>query len=208
MPTVKVFNMAGQETGTIELNDSIFGIEPNAVAMHASVKQHLANCRQGTQSTLTRGEVRGGGIKPWRHKGTGRARQGSIRSPQWNHGGIALGPKPRSYSFSLNKKYKRLALMSALSAKAAADQIIVIDGLDMAEIKTKSFVAFMNAINAAGTKSLVVTPEVKTNIVKSAANVQGVRTTVAATLSVYDIMHADKFIIDKAAIAKIEEVYA
>ncbi len=208
MPTVKVYNMAGQETGTIELNDAIFGIEPNTVAMHAAVKNYLANCRQGTQSTLTRAEVRGGGIKPWRQKGTGRARQGSIRSPQWNHGGIALGPKPRSYNYSLNKKYKRLALMSALSSKAKAEQVVVIEDLNLAEIKTKGFVSFMAAINATGAKSLVVTPEVRTNVVKSAANIKGVRTTIASTLNVYDIVNADKFIIDKAAIAKLEEVYA
>lgn len=208
MPTVKVYNMAGQETGTIELNDAIFGLEPNTVAMHAAVKNYLANCRQGTQSTLTRAEVRGGGIKPWRQKGTGRARQGSIRSPQWNHGGIELGPKPRSYNYSLNKKYKRLALMSALSSKAKAEQVVVIEDLNLAEIKTKGFVAFMAAINATGAKSLVVTPEVRTNVVKSAANIKGVRTTIASTLNVYDIVNADKFIIDKAAIAKLEEVYA
>lgn len=207
MPTVKVYNMAGQQTGEMELNEAVFGLEPNMVAVHASVKNYLANCRQGTQSTLTRAEVRGGGIKPWRQKGTGRARQGSIRSPQWTHGGIALGPKPRSYNYTLNKKQKRLALKSALSAKAQAEQIIVIDGLDMSEIKTKTFAAFLKSIDANG-KSLVVTPEVKTNVVKSAANIPGVRTTIAATLNVYDIINADKFIIDKAAVAKLEEVYA
>lgn len=207
MPTVAVYNMAGQKTGEMELNAAVFGIEPNTVVMHAAVKNHLANCRQGTQSTLTRAEVSGGGIKPWRQKGTGRARQGSIRSPQWTHGGIALGPKPRSYNYSLNKKTKRLALLSALSAKAAAGEIIVIDSLDMGEIKTKTFAGFLKAIDAEG-KSLVVTPEVRVNVVKSAANIPGVRTTIASTLSVYDILKADKFIIDKAAVAKIEEVYA
>ena len=175
--------------------------------VHAAVKNYLANQRQGTQSTLTRAEVRGGGIKPWRQKGTGRARQGSIRSPQWTHGGIALGPKPRSYNYSLTKKTKRLAMLSALSAKAAAGEIIVIDGLDMGEIKTKSFVGFLNAVEATG-KSLVVTPEVRTNVVKSAANIPGVRTTIASTLNVYDILNADKFIIDKAAVEKLQEVYA
>ena len=203
----KVFDMAGKQVGEIELSDAIFGIEPNAAVVHDVVKNHLANCRQGTQSSLTGAEVSGGGIKPWRQKGTGRARQGSIRSPQWTHGGIALGPKPRSYNYSLTKKTKRLAMLSALSAKAAAGEIIVIDGLDMGEIKTKNFVGFLNAIEATG-KSLVVTPEVRVNVVKSAANVPGVRTTIASTLNVYEILNADKFIIDKAAIEKLQEVYA
>ena len=203
----KVFDMAGKQVGEIELSEAIFGIEPNEAVVHDVVKNHLANCRQGTQSSLTRAEVSGGGIKPWRQKGTGRARQGSIRSPQWTHGGIALGPKPRSYNYSLTKKTKRLAMLSALSAKAAAGEIIVIDGLDMGEIKTKSFVGFLNAVEATG-KSLVVTPEVRTNVVKSAANIPGVRTTIASTLNVYDILNADKFIIDKAAVEKLQEVYA
>ena len=207
MPTVKVYNMAGQQTGEIELNTAVFGIEPNVSAMHAVVKNHLANKRQGTQSTLTRAEVRGGGIKSWRQKGTGRARQGSIRAPQWIHGGIALGPKPRSYRYSLNKKLRRLAMLSALSAKAAAGEIIVIDDLNLGEIKTKSFAGFLSAIEAEG-KSLVVTPESRENVIKSAANLKGVRTTVASTLNVYDILNADKFIIDKAAVAKLDEVYA
>ena len=203
----KVFDMAGKQVGEIELSDAIFGIEPNEAVVHDVVKNHLANCRQGTQSSLTRAEVSGGGIKPWRQKGTGRARQGSIRSPQWTHGGIALGPKPRSYNYSLTKKTKRLAMLSALSAKAAAGEIIVIDGLDMGEIKTKNFVGFLNAIEATG-KSLVVTPEVRVNVVKSAANIPGVRTTIASTLNVYEILNADKFIIDKAAVEKLQEVYA
>ena len=203
----KVFDMAGKQVGEIELSEAIFGIEPNEAVVHDVVKNHLANCRQGTQSALTRAEVSGGGIKPWRQKGTGRARQGSIRSPQWTHGGIALGPKPRSYNYSLTKKTKRLAMLSALSAKAAAGEIIVIDGLDMGEIKTKSFVGFLNAIEATG-KSLVVTPEVRANVVKSAANIPGVRTTIASTLNVYEILNADKFIIDKAAVEKLQEVYA
>lgn len=207
MPTVSVFDMTGKKTGEMELNEAVFGIEPNVTVMHAAVKNHLANRRQGTQSTLTRAEVRGGGIKPWRQKGTGRARQGSIRSPQWTHGGIALGPKPRSYNYSLNKKTKRLALISALSAKAAAGEIIIIDGLEMNEIKTKSFKKFLGDIEANG-KSLVVTPESRMNVVKSAANIPGVRTTIASTLNVYDILNADKFIVDKAAVEKIQEVYA
>lgn len=207
MPTAVIYDMTGKKTGEMELNAEVFGITPNEAVLHAAVKNHLANCRQGTQSTLTRAEVRGGGIKPWRQKGTGRARQGSIRSPQWTHGGIALGPKPRSYSYRLNKKTRRLALVSALSVKAQAGQIIVIDGLDMNEIKTKSFKKFLTDIECTG-KSLVVTPEVRTNVVKSAANIPGVRTTVSSTLNVYDILHADKFIIDKAAVTKLEEVYA
>ena len=207
MPTVAVFDMTGKKTGEMELNEAVFGIKPNMSVVHAAVKNYLANRRQDTQSTLTRAEVRGGGIKPWRQKGTGRARQGSIRAPQWTHGGIALGPKPRSYNYSLTKKTRRLAMLSALSAKAAAGEIIVIDGLDMGEIKTKSFVGFLKAVEATG-KSLVVTPEVRTNVVKSAANIPGVRTTIASTLNVYDILNADKFIIDKAAVEKLQEVYA
>ena len=203
----KVFDMAGKQVGEIELSEAIFGIEPNEAVVHDVVKNHLANCRQGTQSALTRAEVSGGGIKPWRQKGTGRARQGSIRAPQWVHGGVALGPKPRSYNYSLNKKTKRLALLSALSAKAAAGEIIVVDGLDMGEIKTKTFAAFLKNVESTG-KSLVVTPETRVNVVKSAANIPGVRTTPVSTLNVYDILNADKFIIDKAAVAKIEEVYA
>ena len=207
MPSIAVLNMQGQEVGQQELSEAVFGIEPNVSVMNDMVKNYLANQRQGTQSALTRSEVSGGGKKPWRQKGTGRARQGSIRSPQWTHGGIALGPKPRSYNYSLTKKTKRLAMLSALSAKAAAGEIIVIDGLDMGEIKTKNFVGFLNAIEATG-KSLVVTPEVRVNVVKSAANVPGVRTTIASTLNVYEILNADKFIIDKAAIEKLQEVYA
>jgi len=207
MPTVAVFDMSGKQTGEMELNEAVFGIEPNMSAVHATVKNYLANQRQGTQSTLTRAEVRGGGIKPWRQKGTGRARQGSIRSPQWTHGGIALGPKPRSYNYTINKKLRRLAMRSALSAKASAGEIIVIDGLDMDEIKTKKFVAFLKQINANG-KSLVVTPEVRKNVVRSAANIPQVRTTIASTLNVYEILNADKFIIDRAAVEKLQEVYA
>ena len=207
MPKINVVDMAGKVVSELELNENVFGIEPNKTAMHSVVVNYLANQRQGTQSTLTRTEVSGGGRKPWRQKGTGHARQGSTRSPQWRHGGIALGPKPRSYRFTLNKKVRKLAMLSALSAKAAAGEIIVIDGLDMGEIKTKSFVGFLNAIEATG-KSLVVTPEVRANVVKSAANIPGVRTTIASTLNVYEILNADKFIIDKAAVEKLQEVYA
>ena len=199
MPKATVYDMTGKAVGEIELLDSIFGIEPNAVAMHESVKNHLANCRQGTQSTLTRSEVSGGGIKPWRQKGTGRARQGSIRAPQWTHGGIALGPKPRSYSYRLNKKYRRLALKSALSAKAAAGEIIVIENLKLDSIKTKDFAAFLKAVDVTG-KALVVTPEVNDSIVKSARNIPGVMTTTATILNVYDILNAGKFIVDRDAV--------
>ena len=207
MPKAILVNMAGAQVGEVELSEAVFGIEPNETVVHAVVKNHLANCRQGTQSALTRAEVSGGGIKPYRQKGTGRARQGSIRSPQWTHGGIALGPKPRSYNYSLTKKTRRLAMLSALSAKAAAGEIIVIDGLDMGEIKTKTFAGFLKSVEATG-KSLVVTPEVRTNVVKSAANIPGVRTTIASTLNVYEVLNADKFIIDKAAVEKLQEVYA
>ena len=207
MPTVKVYNMAGEVTGEVELSASVFGIEPNEPALHAAVKNHLANKRQGTQSALTRAEVSGGGIKPWRQKGTGRARQGSIRAPQWTHGGIAFAPKPRDYGYTLNKKVKRLAIKSALSQKAIDQAIIVVDGLEMAEIKTKTFKAFLEAVNVQG-KALVVTPEVNENVVKSARNLPGVQTTIATILSTYDILNANAFIVDKAALAKIEEVYA
>lgn len=207
MAKFDVVDMSGKKVSTVELSDAVFGITPNEKAVHEAVVNFLANQRQGTQNTKIRKEVRGGGKKPWRQKGTGHARQGSIRAPQWTHGGIALGPKPRSYNYSLNKKTRRLALISALSAKAAAGEIIVVDGLDMSEIKTKTFAAFLKAVDSTG-KSLVVTPEVRKNVVKSAANIPGVRTTPVATLNVYDILNADKFIIDKAAVAKLEEVYA
>ena len=207
MPKANVFNMAGQQVGEIELSEVVFGIEPNEAVVHAVVKNHLANCRQGTQSALTRAEVSGGGIKPWRQKGTGRARQGSTRAPQWYHGGVVFAPKPRDYSYSLNKKVKRLALKSVLSAKAASGSIIVVDGLEMAEIKTKTFAGFLSAAGVAG-KAVVVTEGVKANVVKSARNIPGVITTPATTLSVYDIINAKTLVIDKAALAVIEEVYA
>jgi len=206
MVKTNVFDMTGKVIGEIELCDSVFGIEPNAVALHESVKNYLANQRQGTQSTLTRAEVRGGGRKPWKQKGTGHARQGSIRAPQWTHGGIALGPKPRSYRYTLNKKQRRLALCSALSAKAQAGDIVVVDGLHMDEIKTKNMVSFLNAVSAG--KALIVTPELDRNVILSARNIPGVKTTFSGILSVYDILKADKFVVDKAAVAKIEEVYA
>ena len=189
MSSMKVLNMAGAEVGTVELSDAIFGIEPNPVVVHEVVKNHLANCRQGTQSALTRAEVSGGGRKPWRQKGTGHARQGSTRAPQWTHGGIVFAPKPRSYSYVLNKKVKRLAMKSALSAKAAAGEIIVVDSIKLDSIKTKDFRAFLNAVKADG-KSLVVTPAKDEVVVKSARNIPGVETTMANLMNVYDILKA------------------
>ena len=207
MSTIKVLNMAGAEVGTVELNDAIFGIEPNSVVVHEVVKNHLANCRQGTQSALTRAEVSGGGKKPWRQKGTGHARQGSTRAPQWTHGGIVFAPKPRDYSYVLNKKVKRLALKSVLSAKAAEGKLVVIDSIKMDAIKTADFRKFLNAVNVAG-KAVVVTPEKDEIVVKSARNLPGVVTTPASILSVYDIINATYLVLDQAALAKIEEVYA
>ena len=207
MSTIKVVSMTGAEVGSVELNDAIFGIEPNMSVVHEVVKNHLANCRQGTQSALTRAEVSGGGRKPWRQKGTGRARQGSTRSPQWTHGGIVFAPKPRSYSYVLNKKVKRLALKSALSAMAASDAIVVIDDIKVDEIKTKTFKAFLDAVNVSG-KTLVVTESVDEKVVKSARNIAGVTTTIATILSPYMILNNRKLVVSKAALAKIEEVYA
>lgn len=207
MPTFKVLNMAGEVTGEVTLSDAVFGIEPNEAAIHEAVKNHLANKRQGTQSALTRAEVSGGGAKPYRQKGTGRARQGSTRAPQFTHGGVAFAPKPRSYSYTINKKLKRLALKSALSLKAANDAIIVVDSIELPEIKTKEFKKFLTNIGATG-KAIVVTPEVNENVVKSAGNLPGVVTTFASLLSVYDIMNAKTFVVDKAALSTIEEVYA
>ena len=205
MPKAKVYNMAGEATGEMELSEAVFGVDPSVPSMHTVVKAHLAACRQGTQSTLTRAEVSGGGIKPWRQKGTGRARQGSTRSPQWTHGGVALGPKPRDYRISVNKKIRRLAMLSALSTKAAAGEVLVVDGLDMPAIKTKEFAAFLTKLGVS--KPLVVTGEPKENVVKSARNIPGVKTTVTGVLNVYDILNHNVFIVDKAAVARIEEVY-
>ena len=207
MSTIKVLNMAGAEVGTVELNDGIFGIEPNTAVVHEVVKNHLANCRQGTQSALTRAEVSGGGKKPWRQKGTGHARQGSTRAPQWTHGGIVFAPKPRDYSYVLNKKVKRLALKSVLSAKAAEGKLVVIDSIKMDAIKTAEFRKFLNAVNVDG-KAVVVTPAVDSVIVKSARNIPGVLTTPAVQLNVYDIVNAQYLVVDQTALAKIEEVYA
>ena len=207
MANVKVYDMNGQPVSDLELNDAVFGIEPNTVVMHAAEVNYLANQRQGTQSTLTRTEVSGGGKKPWRQKGTGHARQGSTRAPQWTHGGIALGPKPRSYSYSLNKKVKRLALLSALSTKVADNDMIVLDAINMDEFKTKTIVKMLAALNV-NEKALIVLDSVDKKVIKSAANIPGVKTTQANTLNVYDILNYNKFIIVKGAVAKIEEVYA
>jgi len=207
MSMIKVLNMAGNQVGEVELNASIFGIEPNMHVVHEVVKNHLANCRQGTQSALTRAEVSGGGKKPWRQKGTGHARQGSTRAPQWTHGGIVFAPKPRSYSYVLNKKVKRLALKSVLSAKAISGDIIVVDAIAMDSIKTKTFRGFLDAVKCDG-KAVVITPEVNENVVKSARNIPGVLTTTAKMLSVYDLLNAKYLVIDQAALAIIEEVYA
>ena len=206
MANAKLFNVAGQQVGEIELSEAVFGIEPNQSVVHDVVKNHLANCRQGTQSALTRAEVSGGGKKPWRQKGTGHARQGSTRAPQWTHGGIVFAPKPRDYSYSLNKKVKRLALKSALSAKAAEGNILVVDALELNEIKTKTMKEFLNAIGAS--KSVVITPAVNEKVVKSTRNIPGVVSTTATILSVYDIVNAKQLVIDKAALAIIEEVFA
>ena len=205
--TKNVLNMAGNRVGEVELSEAIFGIEPNVSVMHDVVKNHLANCRQGTQSALTRAEVSGGGKKPWRQKGTGRARQGSTRAPQWTHGGIVFAPKPRDYSYRLNKKVRRLALKSALSAKAQADEIVVIDEIKMDEIKTKTFKQFLDAVKV-DRKALIVTAEADEIIVKSSRNIEGVKTTFANLINVYDILNANQLVLDKAALAKIEEVFA
>ena len=207
MPIVKVMDMTGKEVGEITLSDVIFGAEINAAVLHAAVRTYLMNQRQGTQSTLTRTEVSGGGKKPWRQKGTGRARQGSTRSPQWTHGGVALGPKPRDYRLSMNKKARRAALYSALSAKVAEGSLIVVDDIVCNEYKTKTMVNMINALGGAR-KPLVVLPEVNNMVVKSCANIPGAKTTLAHTVNVYDILNADKFIASKAAIEKLEEVFA
>lgn len=207
MPKANVFNMAGEKIGEIELSEAIFGVEPNKSVLHDSVKNHLANCRQGTQSALTKGEVSYTTKKPWRQKGTGRARAGYAGSPVWYHGGVAFAPKPRDYSYTLNKKVKRIALKSALSSKAAENEIIVIDGLQVEEIKTKAFQSFLTKLGVEG-KALVVTENVDEKVIKSARNIAGVTTTIATILSPYMILTSGKMIVDKAALAKIEEVFA
>ncbi len=207
MPNVAVVDMAGNKVGDLALSEAVFGIEPNAVVMHMAVVNYLANQRQGTQSTLTRTEVSGGGRKPWRQKGTGHARQGSIRAPQWRHGGISHGPKPRDYSYSLNKKVRRLALKSALSDKVLSGSLIVLDALNLASYKTKPVAECLKAIGAAK-KTLIVLPENNAVAVKSAANIAGVKTAQVNTINTYDILNADSLVIVKDAVAKIEEVYA
>ena len=207
MLKTNVYDMSGKLVGEIELSEAIFGITPNESVVHDVVKNHLANVRQGTQSALTRAEVSGGGRKPWRQKGTGRARQGSTRAPQWTHGGIVFAPKPRDYSYTLNKKARRLALKSVLSVKAAEANIVVIDAIKMDAPKTKEFAAFLNAVGAAG-KALVVTAEADANVVKSGRNIPGCEVTFANLLNVYDILNAKKLVVDQAALQKIEEVFA
>ena len=207
MPQVTVFDMTGKSVGEMTLSDAIFGIEPNTSVMHAAVVNYLANQRQGTQSTLTRSEVSGGGRKPWEQKGTGRARQGSTRAPQWTHGGIALGPKPRDYSYELPKKVKRLALKSAFSAKVADNNLIVVDNIAVEGYKTKAVAEMLSNLGA-DKKALIVMPEVDAKLIKSAANIPGVKTALVNTINVYDILNCDKFIVAKSALEKIEEVYA
>ena len=207
MLKTNVYNMSGNVVGEIELPEALFGIEPNNAVVHDSVKNHLANKRQGTQSALTRAEVSGGGRKPWRQKGTGRARQGSTRAPQWTHGGIVFAPKPRDYSYTLNKKAKRLALKSVLSAKAAAECVVVIDSIKMESPKTKEFASFLAAVGAQK-KPLVVTAAADQNVVKSGRNIPGCQVTFANLINVYDIVNADKLVLDQAALEKIVEVFA
>ena len=207
MPSITVVNMEGSSVGTIDLAESVFGIEPNAAVMHQMVVNYLAAQRQGTQSALTRSEVSGGGKKPWRQKGPGRARQGSTRAPQWTHGGIVFAPKPRSYRFTVNKKVRRLAMKSAFSTKAAESNIIVVDSIATDEYKTKKIAAMLNAIGAEK-KALIVLPEVDSKVIKSASNIPGVKTAQVNELNVYDILNADKLVIAKDAVSKIEEVYA
>ena len=207
MPKISVFDMAGKEVSTMELSEAVFGIEPNAVVMHQAVVAYLANQRQGTQSTLTRTEVAGGGRKPWKQKGTGHARQGSIRAPQWTHGGVAIGPKPRSYRLALNKKVKRLALKSAFSSKVLDGDMIVVEKIEANEFKTKNMAAMLKALGA-DRKALVVLSEMDEKAIKSMANIPSVKTAQVSTLNVYDVLNCDKFIVVKDAVAKIEEVYA
>ena len=206
MPKANLYNMAGEKIGEVELSEAVFGIEPNEVVLHNAIKNHLANCRQGTQSALTKGEVSYSTVKPWRQKGTGRARAGYKGSPVWTHGGVAFAPKPRSYRYTINRKEKRLALQSALSLKAAESKIYVIDGLHFDEIKTKTCAEFLKKLGVEG-QAMIVTENVDGNVVKSARNIPGVVTTIASILSVFDVMKARSLVVDKAALAKIEEVY-
>ena len=207
MPKVTVYNMSGAATGEIELSDAVFGITPNKAVVHEAVKNYLANQRQGTQSTLTRTEVRGGGRKPWRQKGTGHARQGSIRAPQWYHGGVALGPKPRDYSYPINKKVKKLAIKSAFSSKVIDSSFIVIDEIKFDEFKTKAVVKMLDALNVKG-KALIISGEKSEQLIRSASNIPGVKTALTNTINVYDIVGADTLVVSKDAVSKLEEVYA
>ena len=207
MLKTNVLDMSGKVVGEIELSEAVFGVEVNESVVHDVVKNHLANKRQGTQSALTRAEVSGGGRKPWRQKGTGRARQGSTRAPQWTHGGIVFAPKPRDYSYTLNKKAKRLALKSVLSAKVAEANLVVIDSIKMDSVKTKDFAAFLKAVGC-DTKTLVVTATPDANVIKSGRNIPGCEITFANLINVYDVVNANKLVVDKAALAKIEEVFA
>ena len=207
MPTIKVLNMAGAEVGAMELSEKVFGAEVNTAILHSAVRMYLSNQRQGTQSTLTRTEVSGGGRKPWRQKGSGRARQGSTRAPQWTHGGVALGPKPRTYKVKMNKKIKRLAMFSALSAKVAASEMVVIDAINATEYKTSAMAKMLAAVNA-GKKTLVVLPEVDAKVIASLRNIEGVKVAQYNTINVYDILNCNTLVCAKAAVEKIEEVYA
>ncbi len=207
MAKLNVYNMAGEQVGEIELSDAVFGIEPNNVAVHTVVKNYLANQRQGTQSTLTRTEVSGGGRKPWRQKGTGHARQGSIRAPQWHHGGVALGPKPRDYGYVVNKKVRRLAMKSAFSSKVAENAMVVVDEIKLDAYKTKDVVKMLAALKAEG-KALIVEAVKNDMLIKSAANIPGVKTALTNTVNVYDVVGADKLVVSKDAALKLEEVYA
>ena len=207
MPSISVFDRTGNKVSDLELSESVFGVEPNVSAMHLVVVNYLANQRQGTQSTLTRSEVSGGGIKPWRQKGTGRARQGSTRAPHFTHGGIAHGPKPRTYGGSINKKVRRLAMKSALSSKVAANEMVVLDSLEMSEIKTKEIVNVLSSLET-GKKVLIVLPEKNDVVYRSARNIAGVKTTLVNTLNVYDLLNCNTVVVLKDAVAKIEEVYA
>ncbi len=207
MPTVSTYDMTGKQTGSMELSESVFGIEPNTAVMHSMVVNYLANQRQGTQSALTRAEVRGGGKKPWRQKGTGRARQGSIRAPQWTHGGIVFAPKPRDYSYTIQKKVRRLGMKSALSSKVQSGEMLVLDSLQLDEIKTKAMAGVLNALDT-GKKVLLVLPAKDDKVVLSARNIPGVKTALVNTLNVYDILNSDTFIVVKDAVQQIEEVYA
>ena len=207
MPNIKVVDMAGKEVGELTLSEKVFGASVNDAVLHTAVRAYLMNQRQGTQSTLTRTEVSGGGRKPWKQKGTGHARQGSTRAPQWTHGGVALGPKPRSYRVSLNKNVKRVALFSALSSKVLAGEMIVVDNITASEYKTRAMVEMLSALGTAK-KTLIVLPEVNSFVIKSCANIEGVKTTQWNTINVYDILNCDSFVIAKDAVTKIEEVYA